>query len=448
MFYISRKIERSRFMQPGKFLLFPAICSCCFLLRARAMPIETGYRQDYPPLNHYLYPQAFSTVATTFRFVAGPAFSDSVQTALEEKRKAAIRQQHWTEAAKLSNSLSVYYYSNLRYDEAIRYSTEGVDFARKANHPTLEATNLYGLGVVYFEKFDYPLAVEYCLKALRLAPRITDAELLIAINNRLGMVYKRIGDYDKAKAYLLPAYQDALRLKKGPLKDLLMNLGNTEEYLGNYKQSLAYYQRYLALTPADAFTQVLAYNNMGAIYMKLNEPQKAEALFHKAYAVEDTVKNIQGRAYSFYDFAWAAQAQNRCDEAIGYALKSLEEAKRYGVKSLEWLNYHLLSDCYNKTGNFQLANEYVGKYHATKDSIYASQRLSKIGVLEATYKFELESGKKQQEILSLQKENALRRLEVSNLLNKEKITQLQLANLANEKQLAQLQVSNLQQEDS
>jgi signal transduction histidine kinase len=262
------------------------------------------------------------------------------------------------------------------------------------------------------------------------------------------MVYKRIGDYDKAKAYLLPAYQDALRLKKGPLKDLLMNLGNTEEYLGNYKQSLAYYQRYLALTPADAFTQVLAYNNMGAIYMKLNEPQKAEALFHKAYAVEDTVKNIQGRAYSFYDFAWAAQAQNRCSEAIGYALKSLEEAKRYGVKSLEWLNYQLLSDCYNKTGNFQLANEYLGKYHVTKDSIYASQRLSKIGVLEATYRFEQESGKKQQEILSLQKENALKQLEVSNLLNKEKITQLQLANLANEKRLAQLQVSNLQQEDS
>ncbi|GAB3942336.1 hypothetical protein GCM10028805_06810 [Spirosoma harenae] len=445
MFCLKLVPFRNRFFSWGKITLLIVCCWLIFQQTAVSAP-DTGREKQKQVNKSRLLVHPNAPIAG--RIPAKQSVIDTLQASLEEKRTTAIQQQNWREAAGLSVTLSQYCYGKFRYDDCIRYGNEGINQARKAKSPALEAALFYELGVAYFGKFDYAQAVDYCLKALQLSPHITDPGLIIRLNNRMGMIYKRVEDYPNAKAYLETAYKEAIRSGTGPLYDILMNLGNVEEYLGHYQNSLSLYQQYLNLHPNDPYTQVLAYNNTGNVYLKLQQPAEALSLFQKAYALEDTVKNPRGRAYSYYSFALAAHALNNTTAAIRYALQSITLTKKYRIKSLEWLCYEVLANGYEKSGDHQQANTYLRKFIAARDSVHARQRLDRIGVLEASYQFELQTGKKQKEILSLQKENALKQLALSNLQNENTITQLQLTNLVSEKQLAQLQVSNLQQADS
>ena len=373
---------------------------------------------------------------------------DTAIMMVEEKLNKAVQMKAWSAAAEISLELSNLNFNKFRYNEAIFNNLQGLEFAKRSSDVNNEVANLLGLGTAYYAIFNYSLAMEQCLNALRLSAQIKDPELVMRINNRIGMIYKYLEDYDKAMDYFFPAYQEALRIKRGPFADLLMNIGNVEEALGNYNESIGYYQKYLQVRPSDPYTKVLAYNNMGNVYLKLKELDKASGLFWKAYQVEDTVANPPGRAYSYNDFAKVAQARGQYKEAIDYENKCLRLAEHFKIKNLKWECYDLLADCYRKTGDYQLANEALVQYIALKDSIFAHKRIDRINVLDAAYRFELETGKKQHEIMSLQKENDLRKLQLTNLLNKDRISGLRLANLNKERSLAQLQLNILLQKDS
>jgi two-component system sensor histidine kinase UhpB len=160
------------------------------------------------------------------------------------------------------------------------------------------------------------------------------------------------------------------------------------------------------------------------------------------------VANPRGRGYSFNNFATVAQAKGDYDKAIAYEIRSLQQAQQYNVKSLVWTCYEVLADCNQKIENYKLANFYTNKYLALKDSIFAKRRIDRINVLDATYRVEAETGKKQQQIANLQKENDLKKLQVSNLIDRNRISSLGMANMNKERLLTLLKLNNLRQQDS
>jgi two-component system sensor histidine kinase UhpB len=335
-------------------------------------------------------------------------------------------------------------YDRFKIDEAIKYSLLGVAYSKRSGDVHFEAKNYYGLGSCYYLKFSYSQSMEHLLRALKLSENQGDAVLVMQINNRIGMIYKYLEDYEKAMSFLLPAYQQAVRLKQNPLPDLLVNIGNIKESQGEFAESITYYQKYLELRPADRFTQVIANNNIGKVYLSMNKPDVALGYFNKGYEVEDTVANARGRAYSYNNFARVAQAKEEYHKAIGYELKSLQRAQLYDVKSLVWTCYEVLANCYQKIENYQLANVYLVKYLALKDSIFARRRIDRINVLDAAYRVEIETGKKQQQITNLQKENDLKKLQVANLIDRNRISGLGMANLNKERSLTLLKLENYQ----
>lgn len=237
------------------------------------------------------------------------AENDTAQPSVREKLTIAVKNKKWSAAAKASADLGNFNFSKLRYHQAIQNNLQGVVFAQKAGDINSEMQHFYGIGLAFYQMFNYPSAMEFFMKALKVSSNKGDPQMVLKINNQIGMIYKYLADYDKAMEYFLPAYREAQRLGKGPLADLLINIGNVQEAQGHYYESIEYYEKYLLLKPTDPFTQVIANNNIGTVYIKLGELDKASACFTKAYAVEDTIVNPMGRAYSFYDFAMVAQAR-------------------------------------------------------------------------------------------------------------------------------------------
>ncbi|MGY3213129.1 tetratricopeptide repeat-containing sensor histidine kinase [Mucilaginibacter sp. HD30] len=346
----------------------------------------------------------------------------------------ALKVKNWVGAGRAGYAVSSINFDSFNADESIKYSLLGITYSKRGNDVLFEAKNYYGLGSGFYLKFSYSQAMENLLTALKLSEKLNDAILVMQINNKIGMIYKYLEDYDKAMTYLLPAYQQALRLKKGPLADLLVNIGNIKESQGLYNESISYYQKYLELKPNDSFTQVIANNNIGKVYLSMNKPDVAIGYFNKAYSAEDTVANMRGRAYSYNNLARTAEAKGEYHKAITYELKSLQQAQLYNIKSLVWTCYEVLANCYQEIENHQLANLYLKKHLGLKDSIFARQRVDRVSVLDAAYRFETETEKKQQEIASLTDRN--------------RISSLGLANMNKERLLALLKLNNLRQQES
>ena len=334
-------------------------------------------------------------------------------TLAEENLATAIRAKDWPAAAAANGNLALLQQHNFRYDESINTLLAGIGLAQKAGDIERETDDLLNIGINYFNKYNYAGAMEYYLKALKLSSKINNPEAVSRINNWIGMLYKYLEDYDKAKQYLLPAYREAKRLNNGALTDLLINLGNVEAAVGNYWKSIEYYKEYLARKPSDRYTMEIAFANMGKSYVQLNLLDTAYDYYVKSYEADDTISNPRGRAYNFWNFAIVFEAKGNYKQAVLFENKSLELSKKFNIKSLEWSGYSILANCYHKLGKDQLAYEYASKYSSLKDSIFARKRLEKISVLDATYKFDFETEKKQQEILLLQKENQVKNLELS-----------------------------------
>ena len=360
----------------------------------------------------------------------------------------AISAKNWSAAAAACKKLAELQSNSSKFDEAINTHLLGITLAQRAGDAFYETDNLLGIGINNFRKYNYAGAMEYYLKALKLSSKINNPEEVLRINNWIGMLYKYLEDFDKAKEYLLPAYTEAKRLNNGALTDLLINLGNVEAALGNYRKSIVYYKAYLARRPSDPFTREIAFANLGKSFVQLNLLDTAYDYYLKSYEADDSIANPRGRAYNFWNFAIVFDAKGDYNQALVYETKCLELSKKYKIKSLEWSCYSLLANCYHKLGNDKMAYEYAGKYSILKDSIFARKKLEKISVLEATYRVEFENEIKRKEMLLLQRENQVKELQVNNLIDKDRISRLKIASLNKEKSFTKLNLSFLEQKDS
>ncbi|MBC8110430.1 MAG: tetratricopeptide repeat protein [Verrucomicrobia bacterium] len=386
--------------------------------------------------------KALDALAATY-----PPKQDSSIFYAEKALEMSLRTGYYEGAYYSYFRLGDIYGSRRLHEKARQLAVQATGYAQKAGYTQGIAWGLFLQGVALYEQYKYGESMENLLKSLRLAHQIKDHALAIKAENRIGMIYKYLEDYDKALAYFLPAYQEAQKHGE-PVKDLLINIGNVNEWRGNPREAIPYYQQYLALNPKNPFVQAVAYNNMGKAYLALKETDVAMSYFIKAFESGDTLVDPAGRAYSYACFARLAYQKKEYNKAIGHIEKSLPKAIAFKVKSLEWINYQLLAACLENTGNYQAALEAGKKYTAIRDSIFARQRTDRIQVLEAVYRAEYETEKQQQQINLLGKENKLRELQLENADREKQLGILALTEMEKENAISLFEFRNLRQQDS
>jgi type IV pilus assembly protein PilF len=174
---------------------------------------------------------------------------------------------------------------------------------------------MHGLGIVYLNKRNYKKCVEYFQKVVKASPISYDAF------NYLGIAYTEMGEFDIAKENLLAAanaeryktpenayvnlamleirqrrYDAAMRyVEKGMEKNSrfapLYNLkGVVLENQGKLQEAIAAFEQGITLLKEEDPTFLL---NMGRVYMKLDQKDKALDMFERALpkAYNDDMKN-------------------------------------------------------------------------------------------------------------------------------------------------------------
>ncbi len=191
--------------------------------------------------------------------------------------------------SKLTLSQSLYFYCFYGiYYCIINQHEKGIESFKEAEKISQrlryeEPELIYFLALTYSHLYNSSVAIVYGFRALDLLNnssqflRSIDCQLIIATN-----LY-RIGQYDQAEQYLQNTLKIAHSLKLDHVRTIAYhNLGNLYVKRGELEKALGYYQESLAINDPKADSSFYTTYCIGEIYIELGQIEKAKDLIGHA----------------------------------------------------------------------------------------------------------------------------------------------------------------------
>jgi tetratricopeptide (TPR) repeat protein len=236
------------------------------------------------------------------------------QAALAESRRTG----DLAAQAQACCDLNVAYDAQGRYDDAIRFLTEGLRIFRLLNDKRGQAACLNGLGVVYDSQQRYTEARTCLEESLSVREETGDRFGQALSLNNLGVVHKRLAQHAEA----LRCYERALticeqvgdhRMKAG----LLTNVGEIYERQGHHAEALAYHEQSMHLFRrlGDRQGQALNLGNQSTLHQHQENYHKARICLEECLAIQQELGDRRGQAECLDQLGDLLNQQGRTEEA-------------------------------------------------------------------------------------------------------------------------------------
>lgn len=171
-----------------------------------------------------------------------------------------------------------------------------------------------------------------------------------------------VGDYPQSLSY----YQKSLEIRKelGDLKGeaaIYGNLGLIYSAQGNYLKDLEYQLKSLAINEVLKDTQNLTsnYNNIAIIYQQQEDTTMALAYYDRTIRMYEADKDERGLGVTYNNIGTMYKTFSQWDKSLYYLEKSLEIRTRLKDRMGMAITYVNLGTVYNKMKKFDKAKEYT-----------------------------------------------------------------------------------------
>lgn len=208
------------------------------------------------------------------------------------------------------------------------------DLPQRTEAMSIRGNLLLSLGILYWRKGALDTSLENLTEALEMAVKISDFRLQAACFNATAIVETELGLFDEA----IISYQKTIALAPDQIL-AWNNLGNLYEKLNRFEDAIEAFEKALEHNPTDALT----WNGLGNVYLKLHRNADAVAVYNKSIELDAAL------AYPWNGLGNAYASQDEFEAAIPAYQKSVELNKDY---SIPWMN---LGDIYQEQGNNQEA---------------------------------------------------------------------------------------------
>ena len=309
---------------------------------------------------------------------------------------------------------------------SISLAKEALTIAKKEDYQWGIAMSHRVQGNALFDLSDYPEAMSQFEKALNAFEKMKDQAGVAAMLNGLGAIYFGRGDDTNAISHYLRALKIAETMQdKNRMHTLESNLGAVYERKDKTKdQALIYFERamngFKELGRMEEFCTTSA--NIGEIYLKRNDLDKAEKYFEMAIqASEGSINScfpltklgevyakrgnfVKSRTYHqrSIDIAKTANASMQLTDGLMGMAKVQSEEKDYKnaintyqqalalSKSLDLAYqrrdaYQDLAKLYSLTGDFKNAFVYQNKLNALKDTLFNTDEQNKMQQMQFNF---------------------------------------------------------------
>lgn len=287
---------------------------------------------------------------------------------------------------------------------AITFLKQAFELSLKLNKNILCQKTSFLLGKKYKRNGNYFEAIELFYKSLTYAEKRKD-------DYQRALCYQEIADSyiwlnQPIKCYEL--YGEALKLYE-KLKlyedyaDCLNNLAIAYHDAKQYDNAIELLNKCLTYAPYIKGKQSMPsfYSNLGSAYREKGDYQKAMAYYRKSLELQKTDSGYENfYAFLLLEIARNSLLQNKPDEAIGYAKKSLEydELK----KGVRYDANEVLYEAYKKKNNAPEALRYLESAIEAKNTATKEDLTKRINALQ----FEYDNQKKALEITTLNQDLA------------------------------------------
>ena len=293
---------------------------------------------------------------------------------------------------KVYATFGMYYGMQSVYDTSIIYFKKTVAIAL-AQHNKRLLNNMYqNIATSYQMLSDYSNALQYYQKALKSAEEDNNYTTQAYVQVNLAMTYASIQDTPKAEQAFLKSIDLS---KKANIKNVALyaysNIATLYSAMHIYNKAYDYAIRAseLGKETGDIGMEASALSRAGVQLANLKRFTEAEALANKGILIADSSKQPINIFQTNVDFGSILRMQKRYSEAIPYYEKGFGVMQKSDIYDNQvGQSYFDLSECYEKTGNYQKALSTYKTSSQISDSIRSKNNIRKATELSLNYEFD------------------------------------------------------------
>ncbi|MBU2557616.1 MAG: tetratricopeptide repeat-containing sensor histidine kinase [Bacteroidetes bacterium] len=245
-------------------------------------------------------------------------------------------------------------YANMAFIHRIRYNNDSVmfyleqaiEFSKNHNLSALTAENLITLSYLKVTKGEYTDAAKVLFEAQKITEETSDNKLHVMVYSAQAFLENVFGNFETVKAfYLKAAYYDKLDTANNRLPSIYLNLGENYWSLEENADSSLHYLK-MAIAEASGYEKKLVQHavdvNIGNIHLSKNQIDSALYYYYKAYENPLTNQLIDRKAgilsnlgSIYYKTGQIEKARNMLLES--YKISDSLELVEYGINALGWL---------------------------------------------------------------------------------------------------------------
>jgi tetratricopeptide (TPR) repeat protein len=251
-----------------------------------------------------------------------------------------------------------------RIDEGADYMQQAIAIAKKENLEFEWAEYLHNLGVLYFAADRVPAAIECFIRAHEKFEELGYAKNKAAGKHlyNTAYVYYHLKNYKECLKYLLPALKYP-KYDHWIAQQIENTIGLAYFELGSYDSAAYYFDRTLniATTNKDTVWIGIVCGNLGEVYMKRGEQDKAMDYFSRAYELcRGKYMGASGNAIG----ALIAMAKiNTAKGDVNEAMGQLQEASAWLLDTAQAVDYWRRADLYESLAAvYALKNDHAKAY--------------------------------------------------------------------------------------
>lgn len=274
-------------------------------------------------------------------------------------------------------------------DESLKYSDQLLKEAIAVDSSRYVYMGYRHQGYAHEQKGDLSKALESFFKALDISNARGEKRELGSIYTAIAAVYAGMGNKQNVKRY----YSNAIKI----FEDLearinyaiaIENLGDSYLQWSEPDSALVLFNKSGPIFKALQRKDYLAYNlgNKGLAFAQKGQEIKAEENISEAIAILEELGDYRPITVYLTFMSDFYADKNDWDAAFGYSLRSLNLAKKYGLKAEMGGAYLKLSELYERTGYASAALKYYRNYIAFRDSVQNITSVQQMAEMEVSQK--------------------------------------------------------------
>ena len=266
------------------------------------------------------------------------------------------------EKVEILKELAIEYYLISDYPQALGYFEEGIELAKETGDNKRLAVLYYNRALLYNDVTDYEKAIKNGQEGLTLFEQVGNDIGEAAANNLLGAILAEQGSFELALYYFraCKTLNEAIDYEQG-IASSLLNMGNIHYDQQQADSAFFYYQQALETlkdtTEVEVRTVLLLnlgkiYNDKGALNLALNYFNQAIDIGNDAGNKYLIIEPLLQKGAIFLE-------QNKLKEAETLCLQAMSSAQSIDARDLLLKSYKVLTNLYEKQGDFNRANNYL-----------------------------------------------------------------------------------------